>query len=206
MAFADVRLFPQAATPTGTPSPRKGVGFQLDGGTPSTDGESTGTLTPPPKLDLPRPGVDSPLASDSEETSMDIADDNLTLPLPSALMKRAPMQRGVGFLIDDGEEEDADMDVTQSIVGGIIPPRDGVNRFLNLGEEEEDQTMEFTRLYSPRTPVGNETVDDETVGMDFTNVVGKIQRLNIPVNVDKENRPPPANDDDDDGTLDPGNF
>jgi len=137
---------------------------------------------------------------------MDIADDNLTLPLPSALMKRAPMQRGVGFLIDDGEEEDADMDVTQSIVGGIIPPRDGVNRFLNLGEEEEDQTMEFTRLYSPRTPVGNETVDDETVGMDFTNVVGKIQRLNIPVNVDKENRPPPANDDDDDGTLDPGNF
>ena len=122
-------------------------------------------------------------------------------------MKRSPMQRGVGFLIDDGEEEDAHVNVTHpSVVGGIIPSRDGVNRFLNLDKEEEDQTMEFTRLYSPSTTAGKEIVDDETVGMEFTNVVGKIQGLNVPVNVDKENLPPPAQDDDADGTLDPDDF
>lgn len=186
-----VRLFPQAGTPTATPSPRKGVGFHFDGGTPSTDNDSTGTLTPPPRLDIPRPRVDSPLASDSEETSMDIADDNLTLPLPSALVKRAPMQRGVGFLIDDGDE-DLDMDVTQPLGGiiaggdGVVPSMDGVNRFLS--GEEDDQTMEFTRLYSPKP-----LVEDDTVGMDFTKVVGKIQVLSAPA-VDKENLPPNENE------------
>lgn len=144
---------------------------------------------------------------------MDIADDNLTLPLPSALMKRAPMQRGVGFLIDDGEE-DCDMDVTQPI-GGIIPPRDGVNRFLNL-DNEDDQTMEFTKLYRPRTegegeddtvgmeftrryPANNvHEADNQTVGMEFAKVVGKIQGFHIPP-IDKENLPP-SQDDDVDGT------
>ena len=196
--FTYSSLFPQAGTPTGTPSPRKGVGFQFDGATPSTDNDSTGALTPPPKLDIPRPKFDSPLASDSEETSMDIADDNLTLPLPPALLKRAPMQRGVGFLIDDGDE-DLDMDVTQPLGGiiapptvgdGVVPSMDGVNRFLS--GQEEDQTMEFTRLYSPK-PVPEE---DDTVGMEFTKVVGKIRGLAIPA-VDKENHPPPVEDEND---------
>jgi hypothetical protein len=129
---------------------------------------------------------------------MDIADDNLTLPLPSALMKRAPMQRGVGFLIDDGDE-DLDMDVTQPLGGiigasaggdGLVPSMDGVNRFLS--GEEEDQTMVFTRLYSPKPLVG----EDDTVGMEFTKVVGKIQGLAMP-SVDKENHPPPVEDDND---------
>ena len=142
------RLFPQAGTPTQTPTPKKGVGFQFDG-TPSTDNDSTGGYSPPPieqhtpsPAELPR-AMMSP-ASDSEETSMDIADDNLTLPLPSALIKRQ-LQRGVGFLVDDGDtDDDEEMDVTQSLGGIIIPPRDGVNRFLN---GDDDQTMEFTQIY-----------------------------------------------------------
>jgi MELT motif len=186
------RLFPQAATPTQTPSPKKGVGFTFDG-TPSTDNDSTGEYSPPPVIhpqshasELPRVGSGSPIGSDSEETSMDIADDNLTLPLPSALIKRQ-LQRGVGFLVDDGNSDDEDeMDVTQPL-GGIIPPRDGVNRFLN---GDDDQTMEFTRVY----PAKNIQDEDDTAGMEFTKVVGKIQGLRIP-GVDKENRPPVNEDD-----------
>lgn len=125
------------------------------------------------------------IESDSDETSMDIADDNLTLPLPSALIKRQ-LQRGVGFLVDDGDT-DEEMDITQPF-GGIIPSRDGVNRFLS---GDDDQTMEFTRLY-PGNSQNNGTED--TVGMDFTRVVGKIQGINIPA-IDKENRPPVPKDD-----------
>ena len=192
----DDRLFPQAATPTQTPTPKKGVGFQFDG-TPSTDNDSTGGYSPqsigqhtPSPAGLPR-AMMSP-ASDSEETSMDIADDNLTLPLPSALIKRQ-LQRGVGFLVDDGDsDDDEEMDVTQSVGGIIIPPRDGVNRFLN---GDDDQTMEFTQVY----PSSSKKDEDDTIGMEFTKVVGKIQGLNVPgVNapgIDKENRPP-VNDDD----------
>lgn len=124
---------------------------------------------------------------------MDIADDNLTLPLPSALIKRQ-LQRGVGFLVDDdGDSDDGeDMDVTQPLGGIIVPPRDGVNRFLNKADED-DQTMEFTQVYRPSKDLTNE---DDTAGMEFTKVVGKIQGLRIPGNVDKENRPPVFNDDD----------
>ena len=113
---------------------------------------------------------------------MDIADDNLTLPLPSALIKRQ-LQRGVGFQIDDQESEEEEMDVTQPL-GGIIPPRDGVNRFLS-GDDEE--TMDFTTIY--RVPQQTKVEEDDTVGMEFTRVVGKIQGQQYSV-VDKENLPP----------------
>jgi hypothetical protein len=103
----------------------------------------------------------------------------LTLPLPSALLKQQ-LQRGVGFLVDDGDSEE-EMDVTQPL-GGIIPARDGVNRFLS----GDDQTMEFTQLYPSNT-----NTQDDTVGMDFTRVVGKIQGV-LP---DKENLPPQQDDD-----------
>jgi hypothetical protein len=108
---------------------------------------------------------------------MDIADDNLTLPLPSALV-RQQMQRGVGFLVDDGDSDNDDMDVTEAL-GGIIPARDGVNRFLS----GDDQTMEFTNVF------GN-TNEDDTAGMDFTRVVGKIRGLPS----GKENFPPQEKD------------
>jgi len=113
---------------------------------------------------------------------MDIADDNLTLPLPSALIKRQ-LQRGVGFQIDDGESEEEEMDVTQPL-GGIIPPRDGVNRFLS-GEDEE--TMDFTTIFQSNQEPKVE--EDDTMGMEFTRVVGKIQGPQFSV-VDKENLPP----------------
>jgi hypothetical protein len=113
---------------------------------------------------------------------MDIADDNLTLPLPSALIKRQ-LQRGVGFQIDDGESEEEEMDVTQPL-GGIIPPRDGVNRFLS-GEDEE--TMDFTTIYQSNQEPKVE--EDDTMGMEFTRVVGKIQGPQFSM-VDKENLPP----------------
>ena len=199
------RLFPQAGTPSQTPSPKKGVGFAFEDGSPSTDNDSTGEYSPqlivrgaaphtPSPTELP-PRVGfvtnvSPLGSDSEETSMDIADDNLTLPLPSALIK-AQLQRGVGFLVDDegGESED-EMDMTQPFVaGGIIPSRDGVNRFLN---RDDDQTMDFTQIYPSHN---NKDDQDDTMGMEFTRVVGKIQGLNIPATMDKENRPPMDNED-----------
>src|SRR5271154_6951767 len=89
------RLFPQAGTPTQTPSPKKGVGFNFDS-TPSTDNDSTAGFSPPPQVSIPNTPspveghrVNLPVTitspdTDSEETSMDIADDNLTLPLPSA--------------------------------------------------------------------------------------------------------------------------
>jgi len=204
------RLFPQAGTPTHTPSPKKGVGFTFDNGSPSTDNDSTAEYSPQPIVhgphtpsptDLPpRMGIVqnvSPLGSDSEETSMDIADDNLTLPLPSALIK-AQLQRGVGFLVDDeGGESEEEMDMMQPFVvggGGIIPSRDGVNRFLN---GDDDQTMEFTQICPSQN---NREAEDDTMGMEFTRVVGKIQGLHIPVAVDKENRPPV---DDEDGTPSP---
>jgi MELT motif len=113
---------------------------------------------------------------------MDIADDNLTLPLPSALIKRQ-LQRGVGFQIDDGESEEEEMDVTQPL-GGIIPPRDGVNRFLS-GEDEE--TMDFTTIFQSNQEPKVE--EDDTMGMEFTRVVGKIQGPQFSM-VDKENLPP----------------
>lgn len=127
---------------------------------------------------------------------MDIADDNLTLPLPSALIKQQ-MQRGVGFLVDDGDDSDeAEMDVTQPL-GGIIPARDGVNRFLSGGDD--DQTMEFTQVYpAAAAKPFKEEMDDDTMAMDFTRVVGKIQvnSFNNPA-ADKENLPPmPQNGDD----------
>jgi len=199
------RLFPQAGTPTQTPSPKKGVGFTFDNGSPSTDNDSTAEYSPQPIIhgphtpsptDLP-PRMSivnniSPPGSDSEETSMDIADDNLTLPLPSALIKDQ-LQRGVGFLVDDeGAESGEEMDMTQPFVvggGGIIPSRDGVNRFLN---GDDDQTMEFTQIYpSQKKP----EMEDETMAMEFTRVMGKIQGLHIPIPQDKENRPP-VNDED----------
>lgn len=126
---------------------------------------------------------------------MDIADDNLTLPLPSALIK-SQLQRGVGFLVDDeGGESEEEMDMTQPFVsGGIIPSRDGVNRFLN---SEDDQTMEFTRIYPSQN---KQDEQDDTMGMEFTRVVGKIQGLKIPTALDKENRPPV---DDEDGATPP---
>lgn len=187
-------MFPQAPTPTQTPSPKKSVGFSFDA-TPSTDGESTASPEPPPHTpsptELPRPGlVKASPVSDEDETSMDIADDNLTLPLPSALIKRQ-LQPGIRFLVDDCDSEEEEMDVTQPL-GGIIPPRDGVNRFLN----EDDQTMEFIRACSSNKAKSDD--EDSTVGMEFTRVVGKIQGLNIPA-VDKENRPP-VSEDDEDGT------
>lgn len=125
---------------------------------------------------------------------MDIADDNLTLPLPSALIKQQQLQRGVGFLVDDGDDSEAEMDVTQPL-GGIIPARDGVNRFLS--GEDDDQTMDFTQVY-PAKSFKEETTEDDTVGMDFTRVVGKIQgvRFNNP-SADKENLPPLQIDEDD---------
>jgi MELT motif len=174
------RLFPQPGTPAQTPSPKKGVGFSFDG-TPSTDGDVSPQTIPhtPSPTDLPRAKMQSP-GSDGE-TSMDIADDNLTLPLPSALI-RQQMQRGVGFLVDDGDSDDDDMDVTEAL-GGIIPARDGVNRFLS----GDDQTMEFTGVF------GN-AKEDDTVGMDFTRVVGKIQGLPA----GKENLPPQQQGPDDD--------
>ena len=121
---------------------------------------------------------------------MDIADDNLTLPLPSALIKHQ-LQHGVGFLVDDeGGESEEEMDLTQPfVVRGIIPSRDGVNRFLN---GDDDQTMEFTQIYPSQN---KQETEDDTVGMEFTRVVGKIQGLNIPVVVDKENRPPVEDED-----------
>ena len=154
------RLFPQAGT---TPSPKKGVGFSFEQGTPSTDGESTGTISP---ISATNPGNMPESAgadSDSDETSMDIADDNLTLPLPSALIKRQ-LQRGVGFLVNDGDDEE--MDETQTF-GQIIPSRDGVNRFLS----DLDNTVEFT--YQPQaTSAKNvfQSGQDDTVDMDFTRV------------------------------------
>ena len=204
------RLFPQAGTPTGTPSPKKGVGFAFENGSPSTDNDSTAEYspqptprmdphTPSPTESPPRMGfaknVTSPPGSDSEDTSMDIADDNLTLPLPSALIK-SQLQRGVGFLVDDeGGESEEEMDMTQPFVsGGIIPSRDGVNRFLN---SEDDQTMEFTRIYPSQN---KQDEQDDTMGMEFTRVVGKIQGLKIPTALDKENRPPV---DDEDGATPP---
>ena len=195
-------MFPQAGTPTTTPSPKKGVGFAFDG-SPSTDNDSTGELSPqsiphtPSPVDLPRtvpPTTVSP-GSDSEETSMDIADDNLTLPLPSALIKRQ-LQRGVGFQIDDGESEEEEMDVTQPL-GGIIPPRDGVNRFLS--GEDDDQTMEFTQIYQPNDPVMKE--EDDTMGMEFTKVVGKIKGPLYSMS-DKENLPPQIQQ----SSIDEGNI
>jgi hypothetical protein len=130
---------------------------------------------------------------------MDIANDDITLPLPSALVKRQ-LARGVGFLVDDetNESDNEEMDVTQP-VGGIIPPRDGVNRFLS---GDDDQTMEFTSVY-PGNVQAEE--DDDTMGMEFTKVVGKIQGAPVP-SLDKENFPPAISsmDDDDDGT--PGNL
>ena len=135
--------------------------------------------------------------SDSEETSMDIADDNLTLPLPSALItqQQQQLQRGVGFLVDDGDDSEAEMDVTQPL-GGIIPARDGVNRFLS--GEDDDQTMDFTQVY-PAKSFKEESTEDDTVGMDFTRVVGKIQgaRFNNNPSADKENLPPVQIDEDD---------
>jgi len=135
---------------------------------------------------------------------MDIADDNLTLPLPSALIKQQ-MQRGVGFLVDDGDDGDdseAEMDVTQPL-GGIIPARDGVNRFLSGADE--DQTMEFTQVY-PAKPF-KEELDDDTMAMDFTRVVGKIQGANFNNNAaaDKENLPPQQDDDDSMPHIKPSN-
>ena len=115
---------------------------------------------------------------------MDIANDDLTLPLPSALIRQR-MQRGVGFLVDDGDS-DEEMDVTQPL-GGIIPSRDGVNRFLS---GNDDQTMEFTQLY-PNGQNGNfgDGQEDDTVGMEFTHVIGKIQGVALS-QVEKENLPP----------------
>jgi len=192
-------LFPQQNTPNQTPSPKKGVGFSLDG-SPSTDGESTGELsphpqaaphTPSPELPKAAPPQISNLGSDEDETSMDIADDNLTLPLPSAIIKRQ-LQRGVGFMVEDGDsEEEQEMDMTEPF-GTIIPPRDGVNRFLNT--EDDDQTMEFTQVYPSHNVVETE---NDTMGMEFTKVVGKIQGMSYSVpdrSMDKENRPP-ADDD-----------
>ena len=129
---------------------------------------------------------------------MDIADDNLTLPLPSALIKQQ-LQRGVGFLVDDGEDSDeAEMDVTQPL-GGIVPARDGVNRFLSGGDD--DQTMEFTQVYpGVAAKPFKEEAGDDTIGMDFTRVVGKIRvvdNFNNNPAADKENLPPMQNDGDD---------
>jgi hypothetical protein len=132
---------------------------------------------------------------------MDIADDNLTLPLPSALI-RQQLQRGVGFLVDDGDDSEAEMDVTQPL-GGIIPARDGVNRFLS--GTDDDQTMEFTQVYPAKSPFKEELADDNTMAMDFTIVVGKIQGSNS-VNyaaADKENLPPLQKDHDDDDSIYP---
>ena len=122
---------------------------------------------------------------------MDIADDNLTLPLPSALVKRQ-LQRGVGFLVDDGDAEE-EMDMTQ-VFGGISPTMDGVNRFLN---GDDDQTMEFTQVYSannqPKSDNKNDQIENDTLAMEFTRVVGGIQGLRAP-DIDKENLPPISDD------------
>jgi len=107
---------------------------------------------------------------------MDIADDNLTLPLPSPLIKRQ-LQRGVGFMVNDQDTDDEeDMDVT-AVIGGIIPSRDGVGRLLTgegFGADEDDQTMEFTRIY-PRnldpTLLNVMPGEDDTVDMDLTRIV-----------------------------------
>jgi hypothetical protein len=192
----DDRLFPQAGQ---TPSPKKGVGFAVDG-TPNSDAESTGQLSPQVIPPTPSPEMSrvnlakdiDVLESDSEDTSMDIADDNLTLPLPSALVKRQ-LQRGVGFTVDDGDDDfqsEDEMDITQPF-GGIIPPRDGVNRFLS--GDDDDQTMDFTQVYPANNNLKQESQEDDTIGMEFTRVIGKIQGVPLPA-ADKENLPPAQDD------------
>lgn len=165
-----------------------------------------GPHTPSPPAELPKvaPTPATILGSDEDETSMDIADDNLTLPLPSALIKRQ-LQRGVGFMVEDGDdsEEEQEMDMTEPF-GNIIPPRDGVNRFLNT--EDDDQTMDFTQVYPSHNVV---EAENDTMGMEFTKVVGKIQGMSYSVGnnaVDKENRPPPGDDDGNCALVDVSDF
>ena len=104
------------------------------------------------------------------------------------------MQSGVGFLIDDGAENDDDMDLTQPFGGTILSPsRDGVGRFLS---GDYDQTMEFTQIYSSNAAPASPRKEEDTVEMEFTKVVGKVQSVNNDP-LDKENRPPTSEDDTD---------